>query len=71
MNGFSYVKGNTEHTAVPLGGSYVTEEHGTPASLLRDADYPVVAECKICHGRIRLGQVMQMEWRHAAAAAAP
>lgn len=70
MNGFSYVKGNTDHTAVPLGGSYVREKDGEPASLLCDADYPVAAECKICHGRIRLGRVMQMDWRHAPVEAA-
>lgn len=70
MNGFSYVKGRTEHTAVPLAGSYVTEKSGEPASLLRDSDYPVVAECKICRGRIRLGQVMQMDWRHVTAGSA-
>ena len=64
MNGFSYVRGRTEHTAIPLAGSYVTEKGGEPASLLRDSDYPVVAECKICSGRIRLGQVLQMDWRH-------
>lgn len=49
----------------PWRASYVTEEGGEPASLLRDSDYPVVAECKICHRRIRLGQVMHMDWRHA------
>jgi hypothetical protein len=65
VNGFSYLKGNTEHVPIPLADSYVTERGGQPANLLRDGDYPVVAECKICHGRIRLGQVMQWDWRHA------
>jgi hypothetical protein len=63
--GFSYVAGNTGHAAIPLGGSYVTKKGDLSASLMRDSDYPIVAECKVCHGRIRLGQVLQMEWQHA------
>jgi hypothetical protein len=68
VNGFSYLKGNTEHTAIPLG-PFTREQDGEPASLLCDADYPVAGECKICHGPIRLARVMQMDWRHAPAAA--
>jgi hypothetical protein len=63
-SGFSYVEGNTGHTAIPLAGSYVTEKGGVPASRPRDSDYPVAAECKICHIRLRLGHAMQMSWRH-------
>jgi hypothetical protein len=70
-SGFSYVRGNTGHTANPLTGSYVTEKTGEPASPLRDSDYPVIAECKICHGRIRLGQRTQTDWQHAPLQAAP
>lgn len=66
MNSFiSYDKGNTGHTPIPLGGSFTREQDGEPASLLCDADYPVAGECKICHGKIRLARVMQMDWRHA------
>jgi hypothetical protein len=43
------------------------ESDGEAASLLDEADYPVIAECKFCGGRIRLGNLMQWEWRHAPA----
>ncbi len=65
--GFAYVTGDTEHTAIPLDGSYLREADGKPASLTNGADYPVTAECRVCHGRIRLGHLMQWEWLHAPA----
>jgi hypothetical protein len=46
------------------------EKGGGPASPLLDADYPVVAACKICGGRIKLDHIMQMDWRHAPAGGA-
>ena len=64
-SGFSYVRGNTGHSATPLAGSYVTEKTGEPATLVRYSDYPVIAACRVCHGRIRLGQLTQADWQHA------
>ena len=64
----------TGHTATPVTGTYTVEDGGAPARLLYPEDYPVLAECKICHGTIRLDFMMQMEWRHvpvAQAAPAP
>lgn len=29
-----------------------------------DLSCDITAECKICHGQIRLDQLMRMEWRH-------
>lgn len=52
------------HTAIPAAGSYTVAGSGAPARLTRDEDYPVIAICKICQGRIKLGNMMQMEWRH-------
>jgi hypothetical protein len=63
----SCLAGNTGHTATPVDGTYVREADGEPASLINDADYPVGAECKVCHGRIRLRILVQMEWEHAPA----
>ena len=51
------------YVASPKSGTY-TKENGDPVSLLNKADYPITAECKICHGRIRLDHPMQMNWRH-------
>ena len=45
--------------------SSAVEADGKPATLTDGADYPVSGECKICHGRIRLGHLMQWEWQHA------
>ena len=59
------------HTAWPKKSTYVREKDGEPVGLLNKADYPIVAECKICGGRIRLDHLMQMDWRHAPAPAAP
>jgi hypothetical protein len=63
----AYLTGKNDHTPVPVGGTYKRETDGKPASLTDGADYPVTAECKICHGRIRLGHLMQWEWQHAPA----
>jgi hypothetical protein len=70
MSGFSFTPAESfGHVATPQTGTYVTEK-GAPASPLRDEDYPVIAACKLCGGRIRLEHKMQMEWRHAPAVAA-
>lgn len=53
------------HTATPAAQSYTVEGSGAPARLTHAGDYPVVAICKICRGRIRLGHMMQLEWQHA------
>jgi hypothetical protein len=58
------------HRAFPVGGTYRSERTGALAVLTDEHCYPVTAECKVCHGPIRLGQLLQMEWRHAPAAAA-
>lgn len=66
MNGVRYTPADTTgHLATPVPGSYTAEDDGGPASLLRAEDYPVIAVCKICEGRIRLDHKMQMDWRHA------
>ena len=63
----SYLTKGNPHSPVPLRGTYVREADGSPADLMNGADYPVAAECKICGGRIRLGHLMQWDWRHAPA----
>lgn len=55
------------HQAVPLDGTYVSERTGQPATLTDEGCYPVVAECKVCHGPVRLRVLMQMDWQHAPA----
>jgi len=59
-----YLAGRNEHWPVPWGGTYVRERDGQPASLTNGADYPVVAECQIRHGRIGLAHLTQWQWRH-------
>ncbi len=56
------------HRAFPAGGSYRSERTGQPAVLTDEGCYPVTAECKVCHGPIRLDRLLQMEWAHAPAA---
>ena len=70
MSGFSYMQADAGHAPVPLKGSYVRESDGQPASLLNEVDYPVIAECKFCEGRIRLGHLVRREWQHAPAVTA-
>lgn len=72
MSGFSsYGTADTAgHAPFPLKGSYVRESDGEPANLLDEADYPVLAGCKLCGGRIKLGHLMQWEWRHVPAVTA-
>jgi hypothetical protein len=71
MSGFNFTPAESSgHIATPQTGTYARENGGGPASLLLGADYPVIAACKICGGRIRLDHKMQMEWRHAPAAVA-
>jgi hypothetical protein len=55
------------HQALPVRGSYRSERTGQPAVLTDDGAYPVTAECKTCHGRIRLDHLIQTDWRHAPA----
>jgi hypothetical protein len=72
MSGFSFTPADsTGHIAWPQTGTCTREKDGAPASPLIGEDYPVVADCKICTGRIKLGHKMQLEWRHAPAAVAP
>ncbi len=61
----SYLTRKNEHWPVPEGGTYVRESDGQTARLTNESDYPVVARCKICQGRIRLGHYMSWEWSHA------
>lgn len=71
MSGFHFIPmDSTGHLATPLTGTYIRENGGATANPLRGEDYPVIAACKVCGGRIRLGQKMQMEWRHTPAVAA-
>lgn len=58
------------HWAKPVQGSYRCERTGESAKLTDAGAYPVVAECKTCHGRIRLKWLVQMEWEHVPAPAA-
>jgi hypothetical protein len=51
--------------ATPAAGSFTKENGGGPARLLYDEDYPVIAACKVCDGRIKLDYKLQMDWRHA------
>jgi hypothetical protein len=53
------------HWANPVKDSWLSERTQQPANLLGPEDYPVAAECQICHGRIRLNHKLQWEWRHA------
>jgi hypothetical protein len=72
MSGFSFTPADSAgHIAWPQTGTYTRGKDGAPASPLIGEDYPVVAARKICAGRIKLDQLMQMEWRHAPAAVAP
>ena len=52
------------HWPVPEGGTYKRERDGQVASLANESHYPVVADCKICRGRIRLAHYMQWDWKH-------
>ena len=71
MSGFRYTPADTTgHMATPVPGSYTMERGGAPARLLYAEDYPVIAVCKICGGRIKLDHKLQMEWRHVPAPAA-
>jgi hypothetical protein len=56
--------GTAGHAAEPAAGSCVRENGGGRANLLENADYPVIAHCRICHGRIKLDYLLQAEWRH-------
>lgn len=52
------------HLATPVSRTYTVEDGGAPPRLLYPQDYPVLAECTICHAKIRLDFMSQMEWRH-------
>lgn len=65
MAGFTYIpKATGGHTATPIHDSWYNEKTQHPANLRNDFDYPVIAVCKTCHGRIRLAVLQQMEWVH-------
>ena len=59
------------HQALPVPGSYLSEQTGQPAVLTESTAYPVTAECKVCHRPIRLDKLEQMEWLHVPAGDAP
>lgn len=68
MTAMSYIPADAAgHVAWPKPRTYVREKDGQHVSLLNATDYPIVAECKICDGKIGLDHLMQMEWRHAPA----
>lgn len=69
-SGFYFKKSDGLHQAFPVGGTARSEATGQPANLVAASDYPVIAECHWCHGRIRLAIQNQMEWRHAPVPAA-
>lgn len=60
------LKYQEDHAATPRKDSWLTERGGTPANLLADEDYPIIAECFFCAKRIRLLYKFQMEWAHVA-----
>jgi hypothetical protein len=39
--------------------------NGGAPRLIYAEDYPVIAICKICQGRIKLDHNLQWDWRHA------
>jgi hypothetical protein len=53
-----------EHQALPVKDSWYCERTQHPARLRCEFDYPVIAVCKTCNGRIRLAERAQMEWTH-------
>jgi hypothetical protein len=59
------------HQALPVEGSWYEERSQHPANLKAPASYPVIAVCQRCGGRIRLAQLLQMEWTHVPAGPAP
>jgi len=66
MSGFYVLpKVTGSHEATPVKDSWYSERTQHPANLLADFDYPVIAVCETCHGRIRLDFKIQMQWRHA------
>ena len=52
------------HQALPVADSCYSEKTQLPANLQNEVSYPVIAVCSACHGRIRLAQMVQMEWVH-------
>lgn len=52
------------HEARPARDSWRTEHGALRTDILRASDYPVIATCSGCGGRIRLAHVLQAEWRH-------
>lgn len=60
----SHFTDNAGHDAMPATGTYIREKDGQPASLTREADYPVRADCKYCRRPIGLRTIFQPEWLH-------
>lgn len=52
------------HIATPVRDSWYNERTQHPANLKNDFDYPIIAVCQTCNGRIRLAVLQQMEWVH-------
>lgn len=52
------------HRAVPVDGSWYSEDPVRRANLNHDRAYPVLAACQGCRGRIRLASRDQEEWAH-------
>jgi hypothetical protein len=64
VTGFSFLPDSPEpHRGLPQPGTWVRQD-GAPADPLQPGDYPVTATCKKCGARIRLGRLLQLEWRH-------
>jgi hypothetical protein len=52
------------HQALPIEDSWYEERTQHPANLKAVASYPVTAVCKVCHRRIKLAEIRQMDWAH-------
>lgn len=59
------------HRPMPVDDSWYEERSQHPANLKAPASYPVVAVCQTCHGRIRLAELLQVEWTHVPARPEP
>jgi hypothetical protein len=72
MTALTSVVESAGHIATPgeSASSWVRKD-GSPADMRRADHYPIFTTCKGCTRRITLERMLQMEWRHAAAKAAP
>lgn len=53
----------TGHRIEPVKDSWYTEGKSLPANILNAYDYPIIAVCAICGGRIR-AQNKLADWEH-------